>query len=92
MKRLKHSTIEGDFWPEGLLKMDGFDDCVIGYVSRCSQLPILCYDVDLVIKKLMKDGMSGEEAEEYFAFNQEGAWVGDQTPCFLRRMEFLNHP
>jgi hypothetical protein len=80
-----NNIFEDDFWPEGMLKMDGFDDCIIGYVTRCSQPPLLCYDVDLVIKKLMKDGMSGEEAEEYFAFNQEGAWVGEQTPCFLRK-------
>jgi len=27
--------------------------------------------------------MTWEEAEEYFEFNQMGAWVGDSTPCFL---------
>jgi hypothetical protein len=31
----------------------------------------------------MRDGMTWEEAEEYFEFNQMGAWVGDSTPCFL---------
>jgi hypothetical protein len=28
------------------------------------------------------DGMSQEEAEEYFSFNVEGAWVGENTPLF----------
>jgi hypothetical protein len=27
--------------------------------------------------------MSTGEAEEYFSFNTEGAWVGEQTPIFL---------
>jgi hypothetical protein len=27
--------------------------------------------------------MTHEEAEEYFSFNVEGAYVGEQTPVFL---------
>ena len=28
-------------------------------------------------------GMSYVEAEEYFQFNVESAWVGENTPAFL---------
>jgi hypothetical protein len=35
---------------------------------------------------LIKEGMSEEEAEDYFQYNTEGAWVGDQTPIFLERI------
>jgi hypothetical protein len=38
-----------------------------------------------VITKLESDGMSRDEAEEWFEFNQIGSWVGDSTPCFLSR-------
>jgi hypothetical protein len=31
----------------------------------------------------MRDEMDHEVAEEYFQFNVEGAWVGEQTPIFL---------
>jgi hypothetical protein len=31
----------------------------------------------------VNDGMTEEEAEEYFNFNQLGAWIGENTPCFL---------
>jgi hypothetical protein len=31
----------------------------------------------------MDDGMTDEEAIEYFEYNQIGAWVGEQTPCFI---------
>ena len=67
-----------------LLLMDDFDSCIAGVVERFGQAPIVCYDRDKVIEKLMADSeMSGEEAEEYFQFNQIGAWHGELTPCFI---------
>ena len=65
-----------------LLKMDGFDSCVAGVVIRFNQEPILCYDYEKGIQQLERD-MTRDDAEEYFNFNQIGAWVGDRTPCFL---------
>jgi hypothetical protein len=35
------------------------------------------------LTKLQQEGMSYEEALEFWSFNQVGAWVGDGTPCFL---------
>jgi hypothetical protein len=70
-----------------LLKMDGYDDCIVGVVERYGQQPILCYDKEMVIRKLESDGMSRIDAEEWFYFNQIGAWVGDGTPCFLSANE-----
>lgn len=70
-------------WGVDMLKMDGFDDCCIGVVQRCGMEPILCYSYDKVIKQLTADGMTNEEAQEFFEFNQLGAWVGDSTPCFF---------
>ena len=68
---------------EGLLKMDGFDDCVAGVCLRFGQEPILAYDHTKVIKQLMDDGITEEEAQEFFEFNQIGAWMGERTPCFI---------
>lgn len=31
---------------------------------------------------MTRDGMSLEDAEEFFEFNVIGSWVGDGTPCF----------
>ena len=70
-----------------MLRMNGFDDCIIGVIERCGQPDILCYDTGKIRTKLVSQGMSREEAEEYFAFNQLGAWVGDTTPGFLRPLE-----
>ena len=68
---------------EDMLIMDGYDDCIVGVVERFGQPPIVCYDRDKVIKAHMKDGMDYEEAEEFFEFNQIGAWLGESTPCFI---------
>lgn len=67
---------------ESLLRLNGFDDCVVGIVERFGQKPILCYDRAKIVAKLAAN-MTELEAEEFFDFNIIGAWVGEQTPCFL---------
>jgi len=67
-----------------LLRMDGFDDCVCGVVYRFGCSPVLCYDHEKVLAKLMQQGMSREDAEEFHEFNQLGAYHGELTPAFLR--------
>lgn len=66
-----------------LLTMNGYDDCIVGIVERFGQNPIVCYDKEKVIQNLEADGCTSGEAEEFFYFNQIGAWVGDDSPCFL---------
>lgn len=71
-----------------LLKADGFDEAIIGVVERIGT-QALCYDQEKVIDILIKrDGMTYEEAVEYFDFNIAGAWVGEHTPFFLTRDSF----
>jgi hypothetical protein len=71
----------------GLLVMDGFDDCIVGIGSRFGSAgheQFVIYARRKVIEKLMKrDGMSEEEAVEFHEFNQVGAFVGPHTPAFL---------
>jgi len=66
-----------------LMVMDGYDDCIVGVVERYGQNPIVCYDKEKVLFRLESDGMDRSEAEEFFYFNQIGAWMSDSTPCFL---------
>jgi hypothetical protein len=72
-----------------MLKMDGYNDCILGTCYRFGQEPIFAYDRGKVLEKLMEDGMAYDEAEEFFEFNQLGAWVGDGTPCFIELGEGL---
>jgi len=79
MSKIEHIR---ENYPETLV-MDDYDDCIIGICNRFGQEPIIAYDYSKVIKKLMGDGMTYEEAVEYHDYNQIGAWVGDRTPCFI---------
>lgn len=72
--------------PEALT-MDGYDDCVIGICHRFGQADIVAYDYCKVIEKLVADGMTEEEAIEFYEYNQIGAWMGDLTPCFIETFE-----
>lgn len=69
---------------EPMLRMDGFDDCCVGYVERCGCPAIFVYDQGKIIDKLMeRDGMCYDDAAEYFSFNIEDAYMGDGTPGFF---------
>ena len=55
-----------------------------GIVERFGQPPIRCYDLEKVIASYQQQGMTEEEAWEYWHVNVIGAWVGPTTPCFIR--------
>jgi hypothetical protein len=68
---------------ENMIFADGFDNAIIGYVERFGTEIIALYSrpacIDILVER---DGMTHEEAEEFFEFNVIGAWVGDCTPAF----------
>jgi hypothetical protein len=70
------------------LKADGFDDAIIGVAHRAGGMEVIAYDIEKCLKVLRdRDGMSHEEAQEFFDFNVVAAWMGDQTPVFIERMD-----
>lgn len=64
---------------DDILLADGFNDALIGVSSK----NIAIYDIGKCIKVLEKQGMSEEDAAEYFYFNVEGSYVGEQTPIYV---------
>ena len=63
------------------LKVDGFDKAIIGEEYFSGRL---VYSVERMMKVLMnRDGMTEEEATEYFNFNIECAFVGEYTPIYM---------
>lgn len=74
------NEIDGTFL---LLEPSTMDAAIAGLVSAGGKAPVVCYDRDLVVDILMKDGMDRDEAEEFFSFNIEGAYMGDATPVYL---------
>lgn len=77
------SGVPEEFHEEPMLVMDGYDDCVVGVVEQFGRPPIVCYDKQKVLAKLVADGMDEDEAAEWWSYNQVGAWCGDTTPCFI---------
>jgi hypothetical protein len=87
--------------PEALL-LDGFDEAIIGMAERINLGPIIAYDVEKIIEILandmkveeddLEDGQSIEDlkismAYEYFYFNIQGAWMGENTPIFISKLQ-----
>jgi hypothetical protein len=87
--------------PEALL-LDGFDEAIIGMAERINLGPIIAYDVEKIIEILandmeveeddLVDDQSIEElkismAYDYFDFNIQGAWMGENTPIFISKLE-----
>ena len=70
-----------------MLKADGFDDCVLGIAEVWEgneRVHRIVYDALRMINVLMdRDGMSYEEAVEYFEFNIDGAYYGKETPIYM---------
>lgn len=59
---------------------DGLDEAIIGVdasLSRIIYSVAKCYDI-----LIQRDGMSQEEAEEFFAFKVLGSFMGEKTPIW----------
>lgn len=79
-----HDREEGN----GILLADGFEKAFIGVGAAYYNPPCAVYDYDKCVEILIENGVSTyEEAVEYFEFNVSGAYVGPQTPIFMRKFE-----
>lgn len=83
---MTHSKIEQIkelYSDEELLIADGFDDAIIGIDDANIRV---VYDVFKIISILIQDGMSTDEAFEYYEYNILGAYVGEKTPLFVKTL------
>jgi len=65
-------------WP------DGFEEAFIGQARRCGQSALAAFSVKKCLQILMdRDGMTYEEADEFFSFNVADAWMGAGTPIWI---------
>ena len=59
---------------------DGHDNAIMGYSSDCRVI----YSVDQIVESLVeRDGMTPDEAIEFFNFNIECAYLGEYTPIYM---------
>lgn len=68
-----------------ILLADGFDEAFLGVGGSYTNRNVAIYDRSKCIRILERE-MSPSEAEEYFSFNVECAYVGDYTPIFMHKV------
>ena len=80
-------TIDNDDineFAEGAIILDGLDDAIIGIVEEFGNGPRILYSKDRILSILCeRDGMSIEEADEFYGYNIIGLYAGEQNPVFL---------
>lgn len=66
---------------EQIMLADGFEEAFLGLAIQFNT-KFAVYSRPKCIEILCRD-MTWEDAEEYFEFNVQGAYVGDGTPAFM---------
>ena len=86
MKKNRIKEIINEFWCDHeIMLADGFDEALVGVGWSFDKSPSAVYDREKCIKIIMKDNKCNrDEAEDYFCYNVEGAYVGERTPIFLK--------
>ena len=64
---------------------DGLDEAIIGATTKGQ----VVYDVELIIQELMKmhKDWDRQDALEWFYHNIDGAYIGENTPIHMYRVE-----
>ena len=69
---------------EGAIILDRLDTAILGIVEEFGNGPRILYSKEKIIDILVeRDGMTSEEAIEYYDFNILGLYAGEQNPVFL---------
>jgi len=66
----------------------GFEDCIVGVAEKFGGPPVAVLDLEKILSKLRKEGMTYEKAIEYFEYNILGSYVGEQTPVYMHVPNF----
>jgi len=76
---------------EEFLSADGFEEALIGVVyDKIKSVYLLVYSRAKCVEILIeRDKMSKEEADEFFDFNVEGAYMGEKTPLYVDDFMFF---
>ena len=66
-----------------LLKIDGFDEAIIGVQESIERK--LVYDIDKIAEILMtREQMTEEDSYDYISYNITSAYVGEKTPILVK--------
>ena len=63
---------------------DGFDEAIIGSITSYGRGETVLYSTQKILEIMMeRDGMTEEDAIDFFHFNVIGSYNGDGMPAFL---------
>lgn len=66
---------------ETAIVLDGLDEAILGYDGDLFKL---IYSVDKILEILQEDqGMTYDEAVDYYCYNIECLYAGEQTPILM---------
>ena len=81
MNRKDIEDLYSDDEPE-MLFADGYDSAIEGVVWDGERTRVV-YTTEKILAILMDQGMTYDEASEYFDFNVAGSYMGVYTPLYL---------
>jgi hypothetical protein len=92
---MKYTRCKAADLPEGLSLLvleprETYDKAIVGYTDtpkdhwpRKGGTTVAVYSRRRCITALRKDGMTEDDAVEWFEYNTSGAWMGEGTPVFV---------
>ena len=91
IEKIKNQVAEVN--PDALFA-DGYDDAIIGFGGQHSSNAVVIYDkekcIEILADLFSKEGNCEDpylEAVDYFRYNTECAYVGENTPIFIDRID-----
>ena len=77
-------NIDIDEYAEGAILLDGLEGAIIGIVEEFGNGKRILYSKRIILSLLQtRDGMTEQEAEEFYDFNILGLYAGEQNAVFL---------
>ena len=77
-------NIDIDEYAEGAILLDGLEGAIIGIVEEFGNGKRILYSKRIILSLLqIRDGMTEQEAEEFYDFNILGLYAGEQNAVFL---------
>jgi hypothetical protein len=68
--------------------LNGLDDAIVGLARVHGSDPVVLYDPEIIIEILMdREGLTLDDAVDFYGANIECAYFGPGTPAMLIRLE-----
>ncbi len=77
-------NVDIDEYAEGAILLDGLEEAIIGIVEEFGNGRRILYSKRIILSLLQtRDGMTEQEAEDFYDFNILGLYAGEQNAVFL---------